>query len=108
AVEMGQALLRTARFDEALARVELPAGEPWPAGVRGAAVVVAGHEESPLRGELVALEAGARGGPGLLLRVASARFPLRPGALVVATGARLLLSEERKSQIEVGEEAEKR
>lgn len=87
AVESGQALLRVARFDRLLARVNLAAGQSIEPAGAPARIVVFGHEETPLRGERVALAAAVdptTRGQTLLFRVARAGFPLRPGAAITA------------------------
>jgi hypothetical protein len=176
AVESGQPILRLARFDQLLARVEVPAGQSIQTPVSAARIIAIGHEDRPLRGERVALGAAVdprtQGqpflfrvhNPGLNLRPGMAvtaylRVPgaprqgvvvprsalvrfagatwtyleiganefsrrqialerstekgwftgsLKPGQRIVVTGAQTLLSEELKSQIQVGEEEAKR
>lgn len=86
AVDSGQALLRLARFDSLLARVELPVGEKV-VDPLGARIV-------PLNAEDVSLPAVAwSAAPAadarmasqvFLLRVEPGRIPLRPGAPVIA------------------------
>lgn len=176
AIESGQPILRVARFDQFIARVDVPAGQAVPASVSTARIVPLGHEDRPLRGERVSLAAAVdpktQGqpflfrirDPGLNLRpglavtayltrpgaprhgvliprsalvrfaglawvyvqVSAAEFSrrdvtldrpaekgwlsasLKPGERIVVRGAQTLLSEELKSQIQVGEEEAKR
>ena len=173
-VESGQPILRVARFDRLLARVDIPAGTAVAPNIAAASIVPLGHEGRPLRGERVAFAAAidpkTQGQP-FLFRVADPSLSLRPGlsvtawleipgaprhgvvaprsavvrqsgrawvymqtaedqfarrevvleeptaegwfttslspgARVVTTGAQMLLSEEFKSQIQVGEESQ--
>ncbi len=175
AVESGQAVLRIVRFDQFLARVDIPAGEAVAADARTANIVAIGHEDHPIRAERVAVAATidpkTQGQP-FLFRVGNPSMSLRaglsitaylemPGAArsgvivpraavlrqsgkawvyvligedqfvrreitleepaaagwftrsltggsrIVTTGAQTLLSEEFKSQIQVGEESQK-
>jgi len=175
-VESGQTILRLARFDRLLARVDLPAGEPVDEGISTARIVPLGYEDRSLRaqgisrapttdtkmlgaGYLFQVDAAGlslrpgvaitaflrRPGPAqegclipreavvrhegkawVYVRIAADRFVRRevlldgsaaggwfqrsgfsPGDKVVAAGAQLLLSEELKLQIQIGEEAEK-
>jgi len=82
AVESGQGILRTARYDRLLAPAVLPAGERL-AGTPGPARILAlGYEDQPLEGTAVSRSwPGAQGFPGeaLLLRVEASGIPLRPG-----------------------------
>ena len=87
AVESGQAILRVARFDTMLARVDLPAGEVSGSKVSSARIAAVGREEQQVRGERVALASIADPrtlGEGYLFRVAGLGGMLRPGAAVTA------------------------
>ena len=87
AVESGQAILRVARFDKMLARVDLPAGEVAASKISTARIVAVGREEQQVRGERVALVPLADPrtlGEGYLFRVAGLGGMLRPGAAVTA------------------------
>jgi RND family efflux transporter MFP subunit len=90
AVESGQALLRIERFDQMLARVELPVGQSvdLPTGSsKTARVAVAGHEDTPLTGEVLSYAPNPNSkslGQALLIRVRPGDTPLRPGMAVVA------------------------
>jgi hypothetical protein len=88
AVQPGQFILRTARFDELIAVVALPPGRPLsPASVSSARIVPMGHEEHPLIGEKIALAAKVLPetlGNTLLFRVRPGQSSLRPGAAVTA------------------------
>jgi len=87
AVESGQALLRVARFEKLLARVDVPAGEAVAPGLTSARIAALGHEERWLRGERVALgavvDAATQGRP-FLFRIDTQGLPLRPGLAVTA------------------------
>ncbi len=86
-VEAGQAILRVARYDLLIARVELPVGEnlnPQPARAR---VVVVGHESKPLSAQTAALAPAINpltGGQAFFFRIASGDLALRPGSAVTA------------------------
>ena len=87
AVESGQAILRVARFDKMLARVDLPAGEVAGSKISTARIVAVGREEQQVRGERVALVPLADPrtlGEGYLFRVPGFGGILRPGAAVTA------------------------
>jgi hypothetical protein len=86
-VESGQPMLRVARFDSLLARVDLPAGTAVVPNIAAASIVPLGHEGRPVRGDRVALAAAidpkTQGQP-LLFRVADPSLALRPGLSVTA------------------------
>ena len=87
AVESGQALLRVARFQTLLARVDVPAGEAVAPGVISARIVALGHEQRWMRAERVALGAAvdaATQGQPFLFRIDAKGLPLRPGLAVTA------------------------
>jgi multidrug efflux system membrane fusion protein len=87
AVESGQPILRVARFDSMLARVDLPAGEAVDPKIQVARIVPVGHEERQVRGERVSLASTVDPrtlGEGYLFRVAGLGTMLRPGAAVTA------------------------
>ena len=176
-IESGQPILRVARFDRLLVRVDVPAGEAVDRSLTMARIVAVGQEDRPFTGQRVSVASTVDPstlGQGFLFRVAGASPSLRPGAAVVAylqapgaaqrgvsipysaivrsggktwvfqqlepdrfsrrevavdhtidrgvlvseglkpgdrivvEGAQLLLSEEQKPQIQVGEEAEQR
>jgi len=81
AVESGQPILKVARFDSLLARVEVPAGARIDRGLSTARVVVLGHEDHPLRGTLIARAASDPKtlGQALLFHVPTDGLELRPG-----------------------------
>lgn len=86
AIESGQPILRVARFDTLVAKVEIPAGEhvaPHPPIAR---IVVIGHEDHPLRGEQIAVATSDPRtlGQTLLFRVGAEGLLLRPGQPVTA------------------------
>jgi multidrug efflux system membrane fusion protein len=177
AIESGQPVLRVARFDSLLARVDLPSGETVDRNLTTARIVVVGQEDRSFIGKRVSLAPAvdpAMLGQGFVFRLSGAGPLLRPGAAVTAylrapgpsqeavivpyaaivrfggkswvfrqvdddkfsrrevatdrntdngfviteglkpperivvQGAQLLLSEEQKSQIQIGEDAEKK
>ncbi len=86
-VEAGQTILRVARYDRLLARVELPAGESLGFSSKRARIIVAGQEDHPLEGQLTALAPTINaftGGQGYLFQVAADGLTLRPGLPVTA------------------------
>lgn len=88
AIEPGSPILRLARLDLLLARVDVPIGDRILPAATQARIVPAGYEEqSPLRAERVAVSGAvdphAQGIP-LLFRVSGTRFGLRPGLAVTA------------------------
>lgn len=85
-IEAGQTILRLARFDRLIARVELPAGERIDDLLPTATIVPLGSERS-LRGKRigVAPTAGEQTqGQALLFEVATGASALRPGLSVTA------------------------
>jgi len=176
-IESGQPVLRVARFDSLLARVDVPAGQVVDRNATMARIVIVGQEAQPLTGQRVSLASSIDPttlGEGFVFRLIGAPRSLRPGLAVigyvrapgpsqemvvvpysalvrfagkawvyrqvsddqfsrhevaasrttakgflvkqglqggervVVQGGQLLLSEEQKSQIQVGEEAEKK
>jgi len=86
-VGQGQAILRVARFDHLVARVELPAGVSLATTARGARIVVLGYEDHPLMGETIGTAPRVRAntrGQAFLFRVARGGLAIRPGAAVTA------------------------
>jgi biotin carboxyl carrier protein len=89
-VEAGQPVLRTARFDRLLARVDLPAGAPALATAASARIVVSGSLALPAT--RVALAPSVKGGPGFgslvfecdLASAGPLARTLRPGTAFVA------------------------
>lgn len=87
AIESGQAVLRLSRFDQLLAKVDLPAGHAVALPVSNARIVVIGHEDQPLTGVAVAVGAAVdpkTQGQSLLFRIRDAGPSLRPGMAVTA------------------------
>jgi len=87
AVEGGQALLRVARFEKLLARVDVPAGDSVAPRVTSARIMALGHEERALPGEAVALGTSvdpATQGQPFVFRIPTQGLPLRPGMAVTA------------------------
>jgi len=86
-VEAGQMLLKVARYDILLARLELPIGAAMDPAATSARMVPVGDESSSLYGERLAQTAASDAGPkGLvfLYRVQRGDRPLRPGQPVIA------------------------
>ena len=86
-VESGEALLRVARFDKLLARVDVPAGETVAPGLTSASIVPLGNEARPLTGERVgfasSVDPKTQGQP-FVFRVTDSSGALRPGLSVTA------------------------
>ena len=86
-VESGQAILRVTRFDQLLARIDVPAGEAIAGNVENALILPLGLEDHPIRGEQVALastvDPKTQGEP-FLFRVFDPSRTLRPGLSVTA------------------------
>ncbi len=86
-VEAGQPLLRVARFDRLVARVEVAAGDILYGAVKRARIVPVGHEDGPLVGEAIGMAASIdprAQGKAFLFRVAGPSAGLRPGLAVTA------------------------
>jgi hypothetical protein len=86
-IEAGQPILRTARSDRLLARVDVPAGDTAAANVAAAVIVPLGYENRPVRGERVSLGAAVdpkTQGQPFLFRVSDPTITLRPGLSVTA------------------------
>ncbi|HVP09654.1 MAG TPA: efflux RND transporter periplasmic adaptor subunit, partial [Phycisphaerae bacterium] len=87
AIESGQPVLRVARRDHLLARVELPAGEQVNDAVPAARIAVIGHEDWVLPGEPMGLAptvSQRTQGQAYLFKVACNGSPIRPGMAVAA------------------------
>jgi hypothetical protein len=86
AVDAAQTILKVARWDRLIARVDVATGVEGRADLRGARIEVVGHEGRWLAAERVALGPveTKTGGSSWLFRVAEDGFPLRPGLPVVA------------------------
>jgi RND family efflux transporter MFP subunit len=86
-VESGQPLLRVARFDRLLARVDVPAGETVATDLTSASIVPLGNDAKPLIGERVgfagSVDPKTQGQP-FVFRVTDASGALRPGLSVTA------------------------
>ena len=81
-VEAGQPVLRVVRFDQLLARVDVPAGETVSVAVTYAQLAVLGREDRPLRAERIALAAAVdpkTQGQPFVFRVSDPSLALRPG-----------------------------
>jgi RND family efflux transporter MFP subunit len=87
-VEAGVPILRVARLDTLLARIDVPLGDPVAPNLVRARIAPAGQEEqTPLNAERVAVSAAIdprAQGVSLLFRVLGTRFGLRPGLAVTA------------------------
>ncbi len=87
AAESGQPLLRLARFDKLLARVDVPAGEAVAPGITTASIVPLGNNARPLTGERInfaaAIDPKTQGQP-FLFRITDSSNSLRPGLSVTA------------------------
>jgi hypothetical protein len=86
-IEAGQPILRVMRFDQLLARVDVPAGETVSGNVATARLAILGREDRPLRGERVALapsvDPKTQGQP-FVFRVSDPSLTLRPGLALTA------------------------
>jgi multidrug efflux pump subunit AcrA (membrane-fusion protein) len=87
-VEPGAPILRIARLDTLLVRIDIPVGDPVAANLSRARIAPAGQEEqTPLNAERVAVSAAIdphAQGVSLLFRLLGTRFGLRPGLAVTA------------------------
>jgi RND family efflux transporter MFP subunit len=86
-VESGQPILRVARFDKLLARVDVPAGETIAPGLNTASIVPLGNDAKPLTGERVGFAASVdpkTQGQPFVFRVTDTSGVLRPGLSVTA------------------------
>ncbi len=85
-VDIGQQVLRVARFDSILARVTVPAGFSV-TGEPHATLLVIGHEKTPYQGERVGLAPEVDPklqGQTFVFRIRDAQAALRPGQSVTA------------------------
>jgi biotin carboxyl carrier protein len=86
-VESGQPLLRVARLDKLVARVDLPAGMTVAPNLTSANIVPLGYEAKPLLGERMgfaaAVDPKTQGQP-FIFRVTDSTGALRPGLSVAA------------------------
>lgn len=86
-VESGQSLLRVARFDRLIARIELPIGKAWGAPDLPVRIVLSGRDDLVLSTTTIgpAARSGSRTrGESWLLAVSTGGQLLRPGAPVIA------------------------
>lgn len=86
-VEAGQTILRVARYDRLLARVELPAGESMDTSPKTARIIVAGYEDKPLEAPSAVIAPTINpltGGRAILFQIAADGLTLRPGMPVTA------------------------
>lgn len=87
AVEPGAPILRVAKLDRLLARVDVPVGEHVPPTVSAARIVPVGYEETPVLADRMALAATtdpAAQGQSFVFRLRETRLGLRPGLAVTA------------------------
>ncbi len=86
AIESGQPVLRVARFETLVARVDVPPDEPIAPGAATARLLVVGLEDRSLTAERIGLAATdpRTQGQTWLFRVAANGLPLRPGQAVTA------------------------
>ena len=86
-VESGQPILRVARFDHLLVRVDVPAGDTVAPNLLSATIVPLGQEDRLIQGERIALAASVdpkTQGQPFLFRISDPSFTLRPGLAVTA------------------------
>ncbi len=86
-VDAGQPVLKLARFDTLIARVDLPPGAGVPADTTTARIIALGHESHPMAGRRAGLGASldsATQAQPLLFRVSSSHPSLRPGLSITA------------------------
>jgi len=86
-IEPGSPILRIARLDRLLARVDVPVGQHIPSAVSATRIFAVGYENTPVRAERIALSATAdpkSQGESFLFRLAGTLFGLRPGLAVTA------------------------
>ncbi len=87
-VEQGAAIVRLARFDRMIARIDLPVGEHFPAGATTARIVPVGFEtQPPLQAQRIGPAAATdphAQGVSMLFRLSRTLPGLRPGAAVAA------------------------
>lgn len=87
AVEPGAPILRVAKLDRLLARVDVPIGEHISPTVSTAGIVAVGYEDTPILGQRVGMVARAEPaaqGQSFLFRLTGTLFGLRPGLAVTA------------------------
>lgn len=87
AVEPGAPILRVAKLDRLIARVDVPVGERVPPTVPTAHIVAVGYEDTTLVADRVGLAATAdpaAQGQSYLFRLRETRLGLRPGLAVTA------------------------
>ncbi len=85
-VQSGQSILRVARFDTLVVKVDLPVGERVDRSIATARIILIGQEDRPLRGHRIAQSAADPRTRGLsfLFRVGADGLVLRPGEAVTA------------------------
>lgn len=86
-IEPGSPILRIARLDRLLARVDVPVGQHIAPRVSTARIFAVGYENTPITAERIALAATAdlkSQGESFLFRLRGTLFGLRPGLAVTA------------------------
>lgn len=90
-IEPGAPILRVAKLNQLLARIDIPVGQHVPASVTTARIVPVGFENQPILATRIAVALasgtpmqGQAQGEAFLFRLESSRFGLRPGAAVTA------------------------
>jgi len=86
-IEPGSPILRAAKLNEFLARIQIPVGQHIPASVTTARIIAVGFEQEPLVGKRVAIAPSVDPriqGQAFLFRLTNIPFGLRPGVAVTA------------------------
>lgn len=86
-IESGSPILRVAKLDLLVARVDVPVGQHVPENVSSARIVPVGYEDRPIPAERMAVGAAVdpkAQGESFLFRLSGTRFGLRPGVSVTA------------------------
>ena len=87
AVEPGTPILRVAKFDHLVARIDIPVGDQLPPTATSARIVAVGYERTPLTGTRIALAGKAdptAQGESVLFEVPTSGVAVRPGVAVTA------------------------
>jgi biotin carboxyl carrier protein len=92
AIEPGSPILRVAKLNQLLARIDIPVGQHVPASVLEARIVPVGFDDHPINAKRIGVAVAAPTAPiqgqtqgeAFLFRLDSSRFGLRPGLAVTA------------------------
>ena len=92
AIEPGSPILRVAKLNHLLARIDIPIGQHVPASVLEARIVPVGFEDHPITAKRIGMAVtaptapiqGQTQGEAYLFRLDNSRFGLRPGIAVTA------------------------